>query len=87
MLRDLRWYTALDRFLSYGKGDPAEAAKRVFDAVRQGDPQAGTIVTSTLGADSVALGAVRLALDHVETELFSVTDPLRRHLGVRAEAL
>lgn len=115
VLRDVGWYTAFDRLLSYGKGDPAEAAKRVFDAVRNGDPRAETIVadlatgvaatvltvdpqlvviggglsqagellteplraeltrrclfpvhveTSTLGGELVALGAVRLALDH-----------------------
>ncbi len=132
VLRQVGWYTALDRFLSYGKDDPAagpssEAARRVFDAVRRGDPQAAAIVdafvadlatgvaatvltvdpqlvviggglsqagdllagplraeldrlclfpvqveVSVLGAESVALGAVRLALDHVEAELFSV---------------
>jgi predicted NBD/HSP70 family sugar kinase len=134
VLRDVGWYTVLDRFLSYGKDDPAagpssEAAKRVFDAVRRGDPQAAAIVeafvadlatgvaatvltidpqlvviggglsqagdllaeplraelarlclfpvqveASILGDESVALGAVRLALDHVESELFTVID-------------
>jgi len=134
ILRDLGWYTALDRFLSYGKDDPAagpssEAAKRVFDAVRRGDrgakavvaafvadlatgvaatvltvdpqlvviggglSQAGDLLaeplraqltrlclfpvqveTSILGDESVALGAIRLALDHVEAELFQVAE-------------
>ncbi|MEU7895797.1 ROK family protein [Nonomuraea sp. NPDC049152] len=123
------WYTALDRFYSYGadEGSAAEAAERVFEAVRRGDHEASAIVrafvrdlargvgaavltmdpelvvlgggmsgagdllveplreelaelclfpvrveASTLGSESVALGAVRLALDHVERSLFDV---------------
>ncbi|MFD1936560.1 MULTISPECIES: ROK family protein [Nonomuraea] len=123
------WYTALDRFYAYGQdeGSTAEAAERVFVAVRRGDHKAGAIVrdfardlargvgaailtmdpelvvlgggmsgagdllvgplreelaelclfpvrveASTLGSESVALGAVRLALDHVESALFDV---------------
>ncbi|MEV0622297.1 ROK family protein [Nonomuraea sp. NPDC050404] len=133
VMRAFGWYTALDRFLAYGDDDPAggsssrDAAERVFEAVRRGDPQAAAIVrafardlakgvgaavltmdpelvvlggglsgagelltgplreelaefclfpvrveASTLGGRSVALGAVRLALDHVEHELFDV---------------
>ncbi|WP_433259637.1 ROK family transcriptional regulator (plasmid) [Streptosporangium sp. CA-135522] len=135
VLRESGWYTALDRFLSYGDVDPigapaSSAAKRVFDAARSGDPtavsvvnsfvsdiapgvaaavltvdpqlvviggglsQAGdllaeplraelakrclfpvTVATSTLGDEAVALGAVRLALNQVEAELFSPDDP------------
>ncbi|MGP3982506.1 ROK family transcriptional regulator [Streptomyces sp. KR80] len=141
VLRQLGWHTALDGFLSYGKDDPAsgpssEAAKRVFDAVRAGDPGAAAIVqafvadlatgvaatvltvdpqlvviggglsqagdllaeplraelarlclfpvqveTSVLGDESVALGAVRLALDHVEAELFGVAGAVGRPGG------
>jgi predicted NBD/HSP70 family sugar kinase len=128
VMRAFGWYTAFDRFLAYGGDVPAaEAAERVFDAVRQGDAEAAAIVrafardlakgvgaavltmdpelvvlggglsgagellakplreelaelclfpvrveTSELGGESVALGAVRLALDHVEHTLFGV---------------
>ncbi|MFD9948894.1 ROK family protein [Nonomuraea sp. NPDC059023] len=133
VMRAFGWYTALDRFLAYAGHDPdregsaRSAAERVFEAVRQGDEEAATIVrafaqdlakgigaavltvdpelvvvgggmsgagellaaplraalseiclfpvrveASTLGTESVALGAVRLALDHVEEELFGV---------------
>ncbi|MFI6907100.1 ROK family protein [Nonomuraea sp. NPDC050394] len=133
VMRAFGWYTALDRFLAYAGHDPdregsaRSAAERVFEAVRQGDEEAATIVrafaqdlakgigaavltvdpelvvvgggmsgagellaaplraelaeiclfpvrveASTLGSESVALGAVRLALDHVEDELFGV---------------
>ncbi|MFE0153923.1 ROK family protein [Nonomuraea sp. NPDC059007] len=133
VMRAFGWYTALDRFLAYAGHDPdregsaRSAAERVFEAVRQGDEEAATIVrafaqdlakgigaavltvdpelvvvgggmsgagellaaplraalseiclfpvrveASTLGTESVALGAVRLALDHVEDELFGV---------------
>ncbi|MFI6299063.1 ROK family transcriptional regulator [Nonomuraea sp. NPDC050790] len=122
VLREVGWYTALDRVRSYGP-------ERLFAAVRAGDPEAATIVTafvkdlatgvaatvltvdpqlvviggglsqagdllaeplraelsrlclfpvqvetSVLGDESVALGAVRLALDRVEEELFSVAE-------------
>ncbi|RSM89672.1 ROK family transcriptional regulator [Kibdelosporangium aridum] len=122
VLRDVGWYTALDRVREYG-------AEKLFDAARQGDSEANAIVaafvadlatgvaatvltvdpqlvviggglsqagsmlaeplhaelarlclfpvrveTSVLGDESVALGAVRLALDHVTTELFSVVE-------------
>ncbi|MEU3624116.1 transcriptional regulator [Amycolatopsis coloradensis] len=129
-LRRVGWYAALDRFLAFGDGSgSAEATRRVFDALRGGDPEAEAIVaafvtdlcvgvaaavltvdpqlvviggglaqagdllttplrteltrlclfpvrveTSMLGDDSVALGAVRLALSRVERELFSVAD-------------
>jgi predicted NBD/HSP70 family sugar kinase len=128
VLRDLGWYTALDRFRAYAK-DATDPSKRVFDAARRGDRRATAIVssfvddlatgvaatvltvdpqlvvvggglsqagdllaeplraelarlclfpvqveTSVLGDESVALGAVRLALDHVESELFGVAD-------------
>ncbi|WP_262698816.1 MULTISPECIES: ROK family transcriptional regulator [Streptomyces] len=142
VLRDLGWYTALDRILAYGTDDPdagpsGEAAKRVFDAVRRGDPEAEAIVTafvaglatgvaatvltvdpqlvviggglsqagallaeplraelarlclfpiqveaSALGDESVALGAVRLALDRVEAELFDVAEGAGGRAGV-----
>lgn len=133
VLRQLGWYTALDRFLSYdpSAADPASAAERVFAAARRGGPEAAAVVsafvadlatgvaatvltldpqlvviggglskagdllseplraeldrlclfpvrveTSVLGDESVALGAVRLALDHLHDELFNVTlDP------------
>lgn len=123
VLREIGWYTALDRFSSGGRFDPAP----VFAAAREGsaqaretirafaadlavgvaatvltvDPrlvvigggmsQAGELLaeplraelgrrclfgvevrTSVLGDESVALGAARLALDHVESELFAV---------------
>ncbi|WP_208905461.1 ROK family transcriptional regulator [Streptomyces melanosporofaciens] len=134
VLRDLGWYTALDRMPAFGEDDPdaasdGEAAKRVFDAVRCGDPRAEAVVTafvadlatgvaatvltvdpqlvviggglsqagallaeplhaelnrlclfpvqveaSVLGDESVALGAVRLALDRVQAELFDVAE-------------
>ncbi|WP_414940651.1 ROK family protein [Amycolatopsis sp. cmx-11-51] len=129
-LRQVGWYTALDRFLAFGDGSgSAEATRRIFEALRDGDPEAEAIVaafvtdlcvgvaatvltvdpqlvviggglaqagdlltaplrtelarlclfpvrveTSMLGDDSVALGAVRLALSRVERELFSVSD-------------
>ncbi|MFI6289931.1 ROK family transcriptional regulator [Nonomuraea sp. NPDC050790] len=125
VLREVGWYTALDRVRSYGP-------ERLFAAVRAGDPEAATIVTafvkdlatgvaatvltvdpqlvviggglsragqqlaerlraelarlllfpvqvetSILGEECVALGAVRLALDQVEAELFIVEEARR----------
>ncbi|MER6005989.1 ROK family protein [Nonomuraea angiospora] len=128
VMRAFGWYTAFDRFLAYGGDAPSgEAAKRVFEAVREGDAEAAAIVrafardlakgvgaavltmdpelvvlggglsgagellaaplreelaelclfpvrveSSELGGESVALGAVRLALDHAEHAMFGV---------------
>ncbi len=64
VLRDVGWYTALDRFLSFGESHrSSEAAKRVFDAVRRGDAEAEAIVSAFVADLSIGVAATVLTVD------------------------
>ena len=64
-------------------GGIASAGQTLLEALdRHMRPQSlmlPEIRTSVLGGDSVALGAIRLGLNHVESELFSFLSPPAQH--------
>jgi predicted NBD/HSP70 family sugar kinase len=76
VLRDFGWYTAFDRFLTYGTGEPAarssQAAKRVFDAVRQGDPEATAVVRAFVADLATGVAATVLTVDPQLVSLLDV---------------